>query len=176
MDIAYRIVTDHIRMITVSLSDGLVPASRDAGYQFRRIFRRCYFHLVDEFRTKQPSDLIMALCKKFADVIGDDYPEISRNIEDVCKTVKRESLLVNSLRKKTYQRFQELANDRKLQQKNFINGPEAFSLFMEGAGSKWLLERLAKQMNMVIDWESFEKLFEEHKKKSAEGLEKMKNR
>jgi alanyl-tRNA synthetase len=40
VDMAYRVVSDHIRTLTIALSDGGVPGNIGRGYVLRRILRR----------------------------------------------------------------------------------------------------------------------------------------
>ena len=40
VDMAYRVVADHIRNLTIAISDGCMPGNKDQGYVLRRILRR----------------------------------------------------------------------------------------------------------------------------------------
>ena len=53
-DIAMRVVSDHVRAVTFSISDGQLPSNVKAGYVIRRILRRAIRYGYTFLNVKQP--------------------------------------------------------------------------------------------------------------------------
>lgn len=157
-------------MITVSLVDGLKPATRDAGRHFRKIFRRCYFRLRDEFGIRRPWKLMILLCKQVVDIMQDDYPEFANEIDDACKIVKSEARLVEDLIRKSVNEFKLVSQEMDRKNLTTISGEQTYHLFMNGLGSRSFLNKLAVKRGYTVDWNGFEVYFARHKEKSALGL------
>ena len=59
MDMAYRVIADHIRTLTFALSDGGVPDKDSRGYVLRRILRRAIRYAHE--KMKAPSGFFPSL-------------------------------------------------------------------------------------------------------------------
>ncbi len=83
IDIAFRVIADHIRTLSFAIADGISPANEGRGYVLRRILRRA----VRYGRTLGFHDAFFyKLVDVLARTMGDVFPEISakqKHIEDV---------------------------------------------------------------------------------------------
>ncbi len=87
-DIAFRVLSDHIRAIGFTIADGQLPSSNGAGYVIRRILRRAvrYYYSYLEFKKPLLHLLMPVLAKQFEDV----FPELNQQLGLVTKVVKEE--------------------------------------------------------------------------------------
>lgn len=75
VDMTYRIIADHIRMLTVSLADGVVPSSKGRGYVVRRILRRAAWYGREKLGMK--SCFLHELVDSVVDSLGEPYPNLT---------------------------------------------------------------------------------------------------
>jgi REP element-mobilizing transposase RayT len=104
IDVAFRVIADHIRTLTFSIADGILPGNNDRNYVLRRILRRA----VKYGRTlgfHQPFfyQLVDVLVENMSHV----FPEIKQRQELVRSTIKSEEESFN----KTLDRGIELFRD-----------------------------------------------------------------
>jgi alanyl-tRNA synthetase len=83
IDIAFRVIADHIRTLTFAIADGIEPGNTDRNYVLRRILRRAvrYGRNLD-FREPFLFKLVAVLCVAMGDVFP-NIPERRGHIEDV---------------------------------------------------------------------------------------------
>ena len=87
-DIAFRVLSDHIRAIGFTIADGQLPSNTGAGYVIRRILRRAvrYYYSYLDFKHPLLHKLMPVLAKQFEDV----FPELHKQLDLVSKVVKEE--------------------------------------------------------------------------------------
>ena len=70
-DIAFRVISDHIRAVTFSIADGQLPSNSGAGYVIRRILRRSVRYGYTFLNLRQPFmfKLIDVLIKQYYPMI-----------------------------------------------------------------------------------------------------------
>jgi len=92
IDIAFRVIADHIRALSFAIADGIIPSNEGRGYVLRRILRRAV-------RYGRTLDLHEPFFFKLVDVIaqtmGDVFPEVRAKQSQVKATVKREEEAFN---------------------------------------------------------------------------------
>jgi len=71
---AYRVVADHVRTLTVALSDGGRPDNTGRGYVLRRILRRGIRYAIEKLGGKP--GLFAELVDVVVSILGDTFPEV----------------------------------------------------------------------------------------------------
>jgi len=87
VDIAIRVIADHVRAVAFAIADGQLPGNGGAGYVIRRILRRAIRYGFTFLDTKEP--FIYKLVATLSKQMGDSFPEI-RAQQSLCENVIRE--------------------------------------------------------------------------------------
>ncbi len=104
VDVAFRVIADHIRTLSFSIADGIQPGNNDRNYVLRRILRRAVrYGRTLGFREPFFYKLVDVVAENFGDV----FPEIRAKKKIVQETIQREEEAFN----KTLDRGIELFND-----------------------------------------------------------------
>ena len=105
IDIAFRVIADHIRTLSFAIADGIQPGNNDRNYVLRRILRRA----VRYGRTlgfHQP--FFYKLVDVLADTMGDIFPEIRSRKKQVQDTIRTEEEAFNKTLDNGIERFESL--------------------------------------------------------------------
>src|SRR5271169_1937229 len=92
IDVAFRVIADHIRTLSFSIADGILPGNNDRNYVLRRILRRA----VRYGRTlgfHEP--FFFKLVEVLAETIGSVFPEIRKKQSHVQEVLKTEEEAFN---------------------------------------------------------------------------------
>ncbi len=156
-----RIVLDHIKSSVFMISDGVVPTNEGRGYILRRIIRRAVraiYRLTDELMSLD--FLINIVINDYQD----SYPELLTNKDKILNLYKNEEELFQNTLVKGNQEIQSI-----LKKKSSIDEKDAFYLFETFGFPFELTQETAKEHDIVIDYDKFNDLFNEHRKKSNSG-------
>jgi alanyl-tRNA synthetase len=85
---AYRVVADHIRMLTITLSDKGRPDKIGQGYVIRHILRRAILYSTTKLNGKP--GLLSSLVPVVIEILGDVFPELKEDAKNVCNIIDRE--------------------------------------------------------------------------------------
>ena len=93
IDIAFRVIADHIRALSFAIADGIIPSNEGRGYVLRRILRRAVRY-GRSFGFHEP--FFFKLVDVVAKTMGDVFPEVREKQKHVKETIKREEESFNS--------------------------------------------------------------------------------
>ncbi|XP_008557857.1 alanine--tRNA ligase, mitochondrial [Microplitis demolitor] len=102
LDTNYRILADHARMITVALADGMIP---EKNHKLRRVLRRALTIAIEIFKA---DNLLSELNYHVAESLGDVYPEIIKNLNQIQTIVNYEKDLLISQRASAGKQWENL--------------------------------------------------------------------
>jgi alanyl-tRNA synthetase len=162
-----KIILDHVKASTFMISDGVVPTNEGRGYILRRLLRRAIRAI------NMVTDELISL-NFLADIVVDNYkdsyPELLKNKEKINKLIiSEESLFHNTLLKGTA----EINN--KLNSGDSFTTKDAFHLFETFGFPLELTEEIVVEHGFEVDKKEFNKLFQEHKKKSNKNKDSSKS-
>ena len=127
VDVAMRVIADHIRTISFSITDGQLPSNAKAGYVIRRILRRAVRYGYTFLGQKQ--SFMYKLVPTLIENMGDAYPELKAQQELVTKVIKEEEEAFLRTLATGMQMLDKIAAAAKASQCSEISGVEAFTLY-----------------------------------------------
>ena len=157
-----RIIADHIRTAVFISADksGIKPSNTDQGYILRRLIRRAIRHAkklnIDIF-----SDWEQQIALKIMAKYEDYYEEIKENKDIVLEVLKNEKEKFNRTLNKGLKEFNRVADLEK-----DIDGETAFHLYDTYGFPIELTVELAKEQNLNVDVDGFNKKFKAHQELS----------
>ncbi|MDZ7692723.1 MAG: alanine--tRNA ligase-related protein [Balneolaceae bacterium] len=172
IDIAMRVIADHIRAVSFSIADGASPSNEGRGYVIRRILRRAIRYGWDKLDLKEPffHKLVPTLAEQFKDV----FPVLIKQQDYVINVVRaEEKSFLNTLGQGI-----ELFNEM-IEGKEVLPGEDAFKLHDTYGFPIDLTVLMARERGVEVDEEGFNKLMKEQKERaraagsfSADQIEK----
>ncbi len=155
VDIAMRVIADHVRTIAFSIADSQLPSNAKAGYVIRRILRRAVRYAYTFLDQKQA--FMYRLVDTLIDSMGAAYPEIAKQRDLIMKVIKEEE---DSFLRTLENGIRMLDNAIKAAQaegKTQISGKEAFVLYDTYGFPLDLTQLILKENNMTLDQAEFDK-------------------
>ena len=153
VDIAMRVVADHVRTIAFSVADGQLPSNAKAGYVIRRILRRAvrYGYTFLGFREAFMYRLIDTLI----DGMGDAYPEIKAQADLIKHVTKEEEDAFLRTLETGMKLIEKVIADTKAAGKTVVDGKEAFTLYDTFGFPLDLTELILRENGMSVNEEEF---------------------
>ena len=167
VDVAFRVIADHIRTLSFAIADGIQPGNTDRNYVLRRILRRA----VRYGRTLGlKGGFFHKLVEVLAETMGDTFPEIRTRRTIVADVIRAEEESFNRTLDKGIALFEEAAS--KLKAGGAITGALAFRLYDEQGFPLDLTQLMARERGLTVDGEGFEKLMEEQRARARAAQKK----
>ncbi|MCM0664523.1 alanine--tRNA ligase [Flavobacterium tyrosinilyticum] len=161
MNIAIRVVADHVRAVAFAIADGQLPSNTGAGYVIRRILRRAIRYGFTFLGTKEP--FIFKLVETLSEQMGDSFPEI-RTQKALCSNVIREE--ENSFLKTLDQGL--ILLDAVILNNNgdTVDGKKAFELYDTYGFPIDLTALILSERGLKLDEEGFQEQLQLQKERS----------
>lgn len=151
-DVAFRVVTDHLRAVSFAIADGQLPSNTGAGYVIRRILRRAISYGYRFLDMKEA--FIYKLFPVFKDQMAGFFPEIEKQSTLVTQVIKEEE--TNFLHTIEHG-LQRLSNFIKQQPDlKTIPGDVIFELYDTYGFPPDLSRIIAEEQGLTIDEKGFE--------------------
>lgn len=163
-DIAFRVISDHIRAIAFTIADGQLPSNTGAGYVIRRILRRAVRYYYSYLDYKQPllHQLMPVLATQFENV----FPELHKQVDLVSRVVKEEEEAFLRTLDKGLKKIDEIVNDTKANNTTVINGKAAFELYDTFGFPIDLTRLIGSEQGLTVDEPAFEAEMKQQKDRS----------
>ena len=153
VDVAMRVIADHVRTIAFSVADGQLPSNAKAGYVIRRILRRAvrYGYTFLGFREAFMYRLIDTLIEG----MGDAYPEIKAQADLIKHVTKEEEEAFLRTLETGMKLIEKVIADTKAAGKTVVDGKEAFTLYDTFGFPLDLTELILRENGMTVNEEEF---------------------
>ena len=164
VDIAIRVVADHLRAVAFAIADGQLPANAKAGYVIRRILRRAVRYAYTFLDQK--SAFMFKLIPVLVHEMGGAYPELKAQQELIAKVMKQEE---DSFLRTLQNGINMLSDDMEEMKKAGIkqlDGAKAFRLFDTYGFPLDLTELICAENGFTVDAEAFNAEMEKQKSRA----------
>ena len=162
VDVAMRVIADHIRAISFSIADGQLPSNVKAGYVIRRILRMAVRYGYTFLGFNEP--FLCRLVGQLVDDMGEFYPEIAKQQTLIEKVIREEEMaFLRTLDRgiKLIESIMEKSSDTKV-----IKGEDAFTLYDTFGFPIDLSELIASERGFSIDLKGFETELQKQKERA----------
>ncbi|MDD4892357.1 MAG: alanine--tRNA ligase, partial [Phycisphaerae bacterium] len=167
VDNAFRVIADHIRMLSFSIADGSLPSNDGRGYVQRRILRRAvrfgwqYLDLREPFMHK----LVPVVGK----VMGGAFPEVVRQASRITDIIREEEVSFLRTLDRGMAMFADAVAAARSAGHTQIDGGDAFRLYETYGFPIDLTQLMADEAGLSVDMAEYERRMEEHQAISAAG-------
>ena len=160
--IAFRVIADHLRTLSFSIADGIMPGNNGRNYVLRRILRRAVrYGRQLGFSGEKP--FFAALVPTLVAEMGDVFPELENRQNVVRQTLEQEETSFNQTLDRGLKRFEEAMVDIG---NNELSGDVSFELYDTFGFPIDLTELLCAERGLRVDMPRFEKLMEQQQERS----------
>ncbi|XP_022668441.1 alanine--tRNA ligase, cytoplasmic-like isoform X1 [Varroa jacobsoni] len=153
IDMAYRVLADHARTLSIALSDGGHPDNVGRGYVLRRILRRAVRYATEKMGA-QPG-MFAGLVPVVVEILGDVFPELRKDPEGIMEIINEEEAQFL----KTLSRGRRLLEKSisKLERKALLPGEVAWRLYDTYGFPVDLTQLMVEEKGIFVDMVAYEK-------------------
>ncbi|MGA0854761.1 MAG: alanine--tRNA ligase, partial [Luteolibacter sp.] len=160
--IAFRVIADHLRTLSFSIADGIMPGNNGRNYVLRRILRRAVrYGRQLGFSGDKP--FFGALVETLVAQMGAVFPELKSREAVIRQTLEQEEASFNQTLDRGLKRFEEALGEIK---KEMFPGDIAFELYDTFGFPIDLTELLCAERGLKVDMPRFESLMEQQQERS----------
>ncbi len=153
IDIAMRVVADHLRAVSFSIADGQLPSNAKAGYVIRRILRRAVRYAYTFLGQKEA--FIYRLLPVLVHEMGEAYPELPAQQQLIERVMKEEEDSFLRTLATGIKMIDSIVAEAKKAGESKIAGKEAFTLYDTYGFPLDLTELILKENGMTVSEEEF---------------------
>ena len=161
VDIAIRVIADHVRAVSFAIADGQLPSNNGAGYVIRRILRRAIRYGFTFLNKKEP--FIYKLAETLSHQMGDAFPEIRKQDSLVHNVIKEEEHSFLRTLDQGLLLLDKVIEDTKGKE---VSGNKAFELYDTYGFPLDLTQLIAREKGYEINEEEFNEGMQAQKDRS----------
>ena len=161
VDIAMRVVADHLRAVAFSIADGQLPSNAKAGYVIRRILRRAVRYAYTFLGQKEA--FMYKLLNVLVREMGAAYPELTAQRELIGRVMKEEEDSFLRTLEKGIMLLNGAMDELKAHGQTQLDGKEAFRLFDTYGFPLDLTELICAENGYTVDEKQFNEEMEQQK-------------
>ncbi|WP_215223688.1 alanine--tRNA ligase [Echinicola shivajiensis] len=169
IDIAIRVIVDHIRAISFTVADGQLPSNNKAGYVIRRILRRAVRYGYTFLGFSEP--FLYELLPLLSEHFGEMFPEIASQQEFIAKVIFEEEQSFLRTLDNGLKRLEHIKADMDSKGENVIPGQVAFELYDTFGFPLDLTSLIARENGISVDEKGFEQEMNKQKERSRAAAE-----
>ena len=164
VDIAMRVIADHVRTIAFSIADAQLPGNAKAGYVIRRILRRAVRYAYTFLGQRQA--FMYKLVDTLIENMGDAYPELPAQRDLIMKVIKDEEDSFLRTLETGIRLLDNAIKSAREKGSTEISGHEAFVLYDTYGFPLDLTELILKENGMTLDYKEFDAEMQQQKERA----------
>ncbi|EOA38839.1 hypothetical protein CARUB_v10011180mg [Capsella rubella] len=167
VDMAYRVVADHIRTLSFAIADGSRPGNEGREYVLRRILRRAVRYGKEILKAEE--GFFNGLVSSVIRVMGDVFTELKEHEKKITEIIKEEEASFCKTLAKGIEKFRKAGQ---AVQGNTLSGDDAFVLWDTYGFPLDLTQLMAEERGLLVDVDGFNKAMEEARERSRSAQNK----
>ena len=153
MDMAFKVIADHIRTVAFAIGDGALPSNEGRGYVLRRLLRRAVRY-AKKLGVEKP--FLFELVPVVGDIMKNFYPEVNDKQDFIIRVMKLEEERFHETLHDGLAILSSVVEKQKAAGHTEIPGEDAFRLYDTYGFPVELTEEYAEEEGMAIDHKGFE--------------------
>jgi len=169
-DVAFRVIADHLRAVSVAVADGASPSNDGRGYVLRRLLRRAARFGRQELGMDKP--FLCEVVPTVAEVLGPAFPDLAAREKHVQLVVRAEEESFGATLERGLGLFADLVERTAKNQPGAksLRGAEAFELYATYGFPQDLVEQMLRERGWTLDAAGWQAAEEKHRAASrSEG-------
>ncbi len=162
-EVPFNIIADHIRALSFSVSEGVLPSNEGRGYVVRRILRRAV-RQGKNLGVEEP--FLYRLVGVVVDLMKEVYPELVERREQIALIIKSEEERFLRTLDQGMALFSRLVQELRGEGGGEIPGKEAFRLYDTYGFPLELTQEMALEEGFSVDDEGFNREMELQRKRA----------
>ncbi|KAM6571128.1 hypothetical protein CsatA_015208 [Cannabis sativa] len=167
IDMAYRVVADHIRTLSFAIADGSCPGNEGREYVLRRILRRAVRYGSEVLKAQE--GFFHGLVSILVNVMGDVFPELKQHEVRIREIIADEEASFGKTLLKGIEKFKKAAQDV---EGKTLSGQDAFVLWDTFGFPLDLTQLMAEERGLQVDVDGFNKAMDEARERSRNAQNK----
>ncbi len=164
IDIAMRVIADHLRAVSFAIADGQLPSNNKAGYVIRRILRRAVRYSYTYLKQNEP--FLCKLVPLFVNHMGKAFPELKSQEMLIIQVIAEEENAFLKTLSTGIKLLDQLIGIAKSNKTKILSGKSAFELYDTYGFPADLTELILKEQNMSMNREEFDAEMQKQKTRS----------
>ena len=151
--VAFRVLADHVRMLSFSIADGALPSNEGRGYVLRRLLRRAARY-GRQLEMREP--FIHRLVDTVAEMHTAEFPEVAARADYIGEVIKAEEGSFNRTLGRGLEIFSSIVQRVTAADGTAVPGDEAFRLYDTYGFPLDLTRVMAQERGLTVDEPGFE--------------------
>ncbi|AWT59633.1 MAG: Alanine--tRNA ligase [Candidatus Moanabacter tarae] len=165
-DCAFRVLADHIRALSFSIADGILPGNEGRNYVLRRILRRA---ILFSDRVELPKGSFVKLVEPLISQFSDVFPELKKGQGLISQIISSEEEKFQRTIERGLTMFEKITSGGKTK----ISGGDAFTLYDTYGFPLDLTQIIARERGISIDQKGFEAQMLKQRERARSAQEKI---
>ncbi|MEM7147808.1 MAG: alanine--tRNA ligase [Verrucomicrobiota bacterium] len=161
-DIAFRVIADHIRTLSFSIADGILPGNTDRNYVLRRILRRAVRYGRNLGLGTDGTNFLPQLVPVLVEEMAAAFPELKQHQDRITETLDTEESAFN----KTLDRGIKLFNAAAEKVSGAFEPETAFELYDTYGFPTDLTALMAAERGLTLDLAAVESHMEQQRERA----------
>lgn len=162
-DVSIRVITDHVRSVTVMTADGVLPSNEGRGYVLRRLLRRAARH--GKLLGIQ-GEFLAELSKTVIANSSDAYPELADKKDYILKILSVEEKSFYKTIDKGMEILKEDMAEMKAAGVTVMSGEKSFRLYDTYGFPVDLTKEILEEEGLSLDEDAFAKEMKQQKERA----------